>query len=53
MLDPALGSVSQPRYRRELAARVTGAEWRALVAAGAVAPARADELLTANRRPIG
>jgi len=53
VLDPALGPVGQPRYRRELAARVTGAAWSALVAAGAVAPARADELLATNRRPIG
>jgi hypothetical protein len=37
VLDPALGPVGQPRYRRELAVRVTGDEWRALVAAGAVA----------------
>jgi len=51
VLDPALGPVGQPRYRREFAARVTGPEWSALVAAGAVAPARADELLTENRRP--
>jgi len=42
VLDPALGPVGQPRYRREFAARVTGPEWNALVAAGAVAPARAD-----------
>jgi hypothetical protein len=48
VLDPALGPVGQPRYRRELAARVTGDQWRALVAAGAVTPVRA---LVANRRP--
>jgi len=53
VLDPALGPVSQPRYRRELATRVAGDEWRALVAAGAVAPSRGAELLAANRRPIG
>jgi hypothetical protein len=48
VLDPALGPVGQPRDRRELAARVTGEQWRALVAAGAVTPVRA---LVANRRP--
>ena len=53
VLDPALGPVGQPRYRRELAARVTGDQWRALVTAGAVTPVRADELLAANRRPAG
>jgi hypothetical protein len=53
VLDPALGPVGQSRYRRELAARVTGDQWRALVAAGAVTPTCADELLTVNRSPAG
>jgi len=51
VLDPALGPIGQPRYRRELAAGVTGDQWRALLAAGAVTPERADELLAANRCP--